>query len=130
MHIYAITRGYYRDVARFIDDFSAQPWPFPNFKGGDTIQTGVRPIQLWEFIVPKEQLDMALRTVSISPRTEFSPSMRYLTWALRKLLKAKQVPEIDLSPNLPKRIVWNRALECTPIGIKEDEIHPEGYEML
>ena len=61
-----ITRGYYRDVQRFIDDFSAQAWPFPKYRGNEgVIQTGVRPIQLWEFSVPKEQMEICFDGKSI-----------------------------------------------------------------
>lgn len=127
MHIYAITRGYYRDVARFIDDWCAQAWPFPNYKKGDVIQSGARPIQLWEFTFPKEQLDMALRTLSVCPRSEHDSKQKYLAWMLRRFLQAKQIPKFEPGP---KRIVWNHFIECTPIGIKEDPIHPDGHEML
>ena len=125
--MYCFTRGYHWDVNRFIHDLSAQPWPFPNFKKANIIQTGVRPIQFWEFVFPKDCLPQFYSTVNMSG-VPLSTKQEYAMKLMRTMLQAKKIPD-DIA-EVPPRAVWKQNIECRPIGIREDVNHKEGHEML
>lgn len=133
MHLYVVTRGIKHCVDRFISDLQAQYFPFEftdpeTKKKSNIIQLGVRPIQLWEIVFPKESLNEVLATVIKSP-PEFNSTQQKALSVLRKLLKCKPIPEIP--PNSRRRIVFDQHIECSPIGIKDDIMHPtQGHEML
>ena len=130
MHLFLLTRGIKHCIDRYINDCQAQYYNMPNWKGGNIVQMGVRPIQLWEFVFPKEALQEVLPTVIKCPRpeSEMSFAQKNVMKMFRKLLTAKPIPEYDI--NGKRRIVYNEHIEVTPIGIKEDATHKEGHEML
>jgi len=132
MHFYCITRGVKPNIDRFISDLQAQYWPFeytnPVTKEKcNLVQMGVRPIQFWEMVFPKESMNEALKTMLVCQPT-LSKNQERLAALMRKCLNAKKIPEIP--PETRRRIVFDRDLEVTPIGIKEDKMHPQGHEML
>lgn len=139
MHIYAITRGHRPNVQQFIHDIEAQAWQFPHGpmnpiskERANIVQTGVRPIQFWEFVIPyidcEENLQVFLSTIAPTPHKITSKEEFFLK-RIRKFLHAEPVPKYD--PNGPRRFVRSIHVECTPIGIKSDILHPkDGYEML
>jgi len=128
MHLYCLTRGIKHDVDRFINDLQAQYFNMPNYKKGNIVQLGVRPVQFWEIVFPKEALDQVLPTV-IHGGHKFNVWEEFLMKRLRAMLKAKKIPVFDA--NAPRRMVYHQNVECTGIGIKDDIDHPtEGHEML
>jgi len=100
----------------------------PQAGKSNVIQMGVRPIQLWSLVFPKENLNEVLNTVANPlPRSFMQENAMKV---FRGLLHAKKVPEWDPATT-PKRLLFHEAVEFTPIGIKEDATHPEGgHEML
>jgi len=88
---------------------------------------GVRPIQFWELVFPKEHLDTVLN--SIANPQPWGTKQRWAVAALRAMLKAREVPEWN--KQVPKLWVFHDAVEFNPIGIRDDPIHPDGgHEML
>ena len=143
MHFYALVRGIKHDVDRYINDLQAQYFPYevPHQPKG-YVQLAVRPIQLFEFVFPKDSLQEVLMTISpdihqwhVGNPPQWKSQDKYI-WALRKMLKAKEIPVID--PKTPRRLIYNFNVHVQPIGIKDDEInmdpfnkdHPAGKEML
>ena len=126
MHFYCITRGVKPNVDRFISDLQAQYYPF-KYQNSNLIQMGVRPIQLWELVFPKESMNEVLATCNICP-PNLTSSQAKLAALMRLCLKAKKIPEIP--KDTPRRIVFNKDIEVTPIGIKEDKMHEDGHECL
>jgi len=128
MHLYCLTRGIKHDVDRFINDLQAQYFKMPNYAKGNIVQMGVRPIQFWEMVFPKDELDVVLPTV-IHGGHKFNVWEEFLMKRLRAMLKAKKIPVFD--ENSPRRMIYHQNVECTGIGIKDDIDHPkEGHEML
>ena len=137
MHLFGIVRGQKNDSDRFISSLENLWFPFkfdckyanipqPGVMS-NVVQMGVRPLTLWSLIFPKEQLQTVLSTVANPLPRNFMQenAMR----VFRALLNAKKVPEWD--PKGERRIIYHSNVEFTPIGIKEDAIHPEGgHEML
>ena len=99
-----------------------------NGKKVNCVQLGVRPIQLWEMVFPKEDIKEMLSTLHTNERT-FSSKQEMLMGTLRKVLGAKKAPPVDLS--VPSRIVRKINMECQVIGMKEDGVREEdGSEQL
>ena len=67
MHLYAMTRGIKKDVDDYITQLQGKYFPYKlkGIQGEQTtaLQLSVRPIQLWEFVFPKESLKMAVGTI-------------------------------------------------------------------
>ena len=140
MHLYLLTRGIKKNVDHFINDMSAQYFPYTKDKDGKPIwvQMAMRPIQLWECVFPNNSLQEVMATMDLNMTEEMykqrgitkSPGWNYgnkTLWMLRKLLKAKELPPLD--PKAKKRIVFKDWVHIAPIGIKEDDIR-DGKEML
>jgi len=132
MHLYAISRGHKPRVDEWISDLQAIWLPFDfthpiTKEKQNLIKLGIRPIQLWEFIFPKEHLEIMSRTIIHTPHA-FSKKEEFFVKQFRKLLKAKEVPKFNEEGK--KYFTLNTDVEVTPIGIKEDETAPGGYEQL
>lgn len=130
MHLYVMTRGQKNKVDRYIEDLQAQWWPYPGAGGAQAppgwIQMGVRPLQMWELVFPKEELPSVLRTV-LSQGKLNDWRQKYLT-ALRIMLRAEKLPNIDFS-KAPMRMVRKEDVAIYPIGIRKDK-NFEGAEYL
>ena len=137
-HILLLTRGEKDNVERYIRNVQSIVHPFNmDSKYSDSgrpgvpinaIWTGVRPIQMWEIVFPKEFTQQMLATLSSSPRP-LSWKHDLLLKQFRKLLGYSDVPEHDL--NIQQYPITKLVTEATPIGYKEDPPHPEGgHEML
>lgn len=125
MHLYILTRGIKHDVDRFINDLQAQyfPWKMEG-QPNDWVQLGVRPVQFWELVVPKEYIQTMMRTLWYDNNTD---NYQHRLGALRKLIGAKKIPPID--PSIPRRIIYKDNVSIYPIGIKEDK-HNGTHEVL
>ena len=125
MHLYIMTRGIKHEVDRFINDLQAQYYPYRVGKKKHYVQLGVRPIQLWEIVTPKESMPEVMATIGIDGKNKyrFSPQRTML----RKLLHCKKLPKLD--PKTLKRIVYKDNVGVYPIGVKADE-ETETHEVL
>lgn len=125
MHLYAVTRGIKHDVDRFITELQGKYFPI-DVKGEKmAVQCGVRPIQLWEIVVPEPSMPQLIATVGGgSKRTK----NHYVFKLIKKLLGADKVPEV---PSETKPLpVYRENVEIYLIGTKKDLYHKDGYEML
>lgn len=138
MHLYILTRGIKHCVDRFINDLQAQYFNMPNGpidpatgQRISMVQLGVRPVQFWEIVFPKERLDEVLPTIlpSGAQARHHNVWEKFLVKRLRALLHAKEIPEFD--PLSLRRPIYHQNVEVNGIGIKED-LHSEkdGHEML
>ena len=126
MHLYFITRGIKHEVDRFIKELECLYLPFNHQGQSKWLQTSVRPVQLWEVVFPKEQLDTMLTTV-FGKHEEFKPTQhkkheKYLT-ILRKILGAKKLPKEWAYRPVP---LYRQNIECAAIGMKEDYMSADG----
>ena len=119
-----MTRGIKKEVDDYVNTMSGQllPYPIPG-KPGMNVQLAMRPIQLWEVVFPKEQLGRVLGACKWDGKGR--KDMQLHLAALRKILKAKKIPEMDLS-KIPPLLVYNQNVAIYPIGIKEDKIKRKG----
>ena len=111
-----MTRGIKHDVDRFVNDMQAQYFPYG--KTGIWAQLSMRPIQLWEIVFPEEQLPVLVKTIGCD--AEVTPGMSKYLALLRKPLKAKKLPKMDLK-DTPWRPLYKENVAMYPIGIKEDK---------
>lgn len=128
MHLFLATRGIINSVDALIRDLQAQYYPmsFTDTEGNvkdAAVQMAVRPMQLWELVFPRGSLHQVMRSLDIGgydhPPTKHMD--RYMA-LMRKLMKAKKLPEID--PVGAKNIIAPRDrpnVHIAPIGYKEDE---------
>src|SRR3990167_3085895 len=135
MHIYLMTRGVKHDVDRFINELSAKYLPTKWQKKGEEkpmdyqIQVGVRPIQLWEVIFPREHKDLMLNTIFKSGAGETQHKKHNkIIWALRKALGVDPIPkDYKRDAFVP---LYNSNIESVGIGIKDDYFFDNGVEAL
>ena len=129
MHLYFISRGIKNKVDEMVNDLQAQHFQQESadqktgLKRISAVQGALRPIQLWEYVFPKESLDVVLKTLAL-PR-DYSKGHPYHgfkphEFAFRKLLGAKPIP-IPNEKILP-RIIRKEHVSIMGIGIRDDEI--------
>lgn len=125
MHLYTITRGQKSVVDGFINDLQAQMFEFM-YKGKKSIiQMGVRPMQIWEFVFPEDQLPMVQKMIWDKTEIMNGFGFKMPLTAIRKCLGAKKVPKFD--DKLPRRAIPNRSgIAVYPIGIKPDRYNEDG----
>src|SRR3990167_317074 len=130
MHLYGITRGIKHETERYINDLQAQYFGYAAMNGQNfNVQLSVRPIQLWEFVFPKEHFNEVLATVSTSPIIKLNDWRSKYLAGIRIALKAKKIPnDIDLT-KIPGRTVYKNNVAFYPIGIRDDEIWEEGHPL-
>ncbi len=124
-------RGKYLKVKRSLcDDKNADG----EYTEGDHLSLGVRPIQLWEVIYPKEHEKVIMKTIFHHPDTNpeskpnwFKRHRKYLDM-IRIALKLKKIPKIEETDK--KLLVANAHIEILGIGIKEDARDKNGVETL
>jgi len=126
MHLYVLARGIKHDFDRMINDLQAQYLPYkshPNYKKNKmVVQLSVRPVQLFELVFPREELDTVQgmlwdNNLAMNTRDKMGTAM------VRKMLGAKKVPKFDES--IPRRLIYRHNVACYPVGIKEDTNDPE-----
>lgn len=128
MHLYVMTRGIKHDSERMMTELASQYVPY-KFNGEDgVIQVSVRPIQLWEIVMPKEQLPVIMRSIweqePLPIHTNFMQKLRLDV--MRKALMAKPVPKFETYKDSPYKPFYKSNVACYPIGIKEDKEHEFG----
>lgn len=123
MHAYFMTRGIQEDIDKW-KMFMQSRWfdlPVITAKGEKTnfkFQSQLRPIEMWEWIFPEEQKDLALTTLKFDlPIMPDTLKMKSGILAFRKMLGASKIPKFEtnsimLMPTLNIHII--------PIGVKYD----------
>ena len=141
MHLYITTRGIKDAVNKWINDLSAQWYPYPLKKGvtreslkkfypngvpeptptSIALQMAVRPIQFWELAFPKNDLQSVQKMIwGKNGAGNQGWKFKALYGAMRKMLGAKKVPKFD--ENVQQRyILKNDFVGVDPIGIKDDK---------
>jgi len=159
MELIFATRGKTNEVDEFVKWMSTRHLPMPVKAGDGKISTGflecqLRPIQLWEFVFPKENLDTVLNSLhlpsgnpsGVNPETGKQKFNNFLfeaeLLALRKMLQAKPIPEVVpkkdpvTGKELPKDFMFLpydriKDLNIIGIGIREDgEISENTHERI
>lgn len=114
-----ITRGIKHEVDNWINHMTSQYCPYNE----GAVQLAMRPVQFWEVVFPKESLPKVLKTINWQGKHRDE-----LDWKanfLRKRMKLKQLPKLDLAAVQPW-LVPGQYAACIPIGIKEDALWEEG----
>jgi len=84
------------------------------------VQGALRPIQLWEYVFPKEHKDMVLTSLNVEPTGKVHPfAATFNSMALRKAMGLKKV---KYTPTKEFRYMFRDGVALYPIGIKEDVI--------
>lgn len=129
MHYSFITRGCKSQVDRFIGDLQAQYFPTKIKKNGKVedhvIQLGVRPIQLWEVVMPEEHLQEVINMIQGGAYHKW---MKKFLFGLRKMMGFKKAPLPN--PKAKRRFIYQDMIEIAPIGIKKDVFDKDGNEVL
>lgn len=118
MHLYTISRGMKEHVDRAIRDLQAQYFVMNNNKVPTHTQFQVRPIQLWEFVFPREHLNMVLSTIRYKDNNNYCGFNKKFD-ILRRMLKLKKIPELDYEKET-RRAIFNKHIGWHHIGIKDD----------
>ena len=89
------------------------------------VQGALRPIQLYEYIFPKECLPEVLGMMDLHKQGELRPEMKKVAWLLRKGMGAKPMPDIPEIKDkeiyqITNKFVPTNAVATYPIGIRED----------
>lgn len=142
MHLYVVTRGIKPEVDDFINQLQGQYLDFDIKKKGTfgakkagivKQQLSVRPIQLWEFGFPKEQLDLMCTTMFGRKAEGSKLGMPQHKWMnkfvnmIRRMLKLLPIPKYDDKFSLACK---PRHMELVGLGIKEDRTLECGTEGL
>lgn len=122
-----IVRGIKHASDRFINELSAKylSLPMTNKKNGKVTianaQVQVRPVQLYEVVFPKEQLDVMLQT--LFPLTDGSTAYKkfqtIVRWA-KRLMGLKPIPKEWNRKN--HMLVCKDGVEIIGIGLKDDRV--------
>lgn len=133
MHLYVWVKGNIASHEMWTRELSSVKLPF-KWKGEDKLmRIGVRPIIPYEIGFPKDQLDYVLSVIGCGNEGNYIldryPIISKVTKMLRKVLKLKPVPKPKsvIAHMQPEQIF--KAVAVVPIGLKDDEILPQG-EML
>jgi len=135
MHLYVAARGILRNINEWENNISSKYFPFElsdkNAKliGGKIgmVQTSIRPIRLYEIVVPEPQMPSLLRM--IQPTPPWNRAYNKFVFMVRKALKLEKI----YTKNIPKRISSDAhcfdGVQVTAIGTKKDK-YVDGQEQL
>ena len=137
MHLYVVARGVLNEIKRWEraleNQFLPTKYIHPETKKIEEgfVQLGVRPVQLYEIVFPKEQLNRVLNIVNPSVGSYADRYKSGYKWINRiaKFLGLKKIPKWTPEPITPMyKSPW---VGVHGIGIKEDVKHPDnGGEMI
>lgn len=128
MHLFLVTRGINANVEMWKIFMQAQmyPWKRTNLKTGkeETIQVqgALRPIQLWEYIIPEESLPEVLTCLNKTKGYTGhwgDGKAKMMLPLFRKALGAKPIPKVD--PVQTNRFIFQDGVGVEAVGIKEDK---------
>lgn len=127
-HIFMITRGINQNVELWKKFMETQmyPWKRYNSETGkeeiSQVQGALRPIQLWEYVVPKESVPEVVTVIKKGDMLNNywgKGKIKYLLPFIRKMLGAKPLPK-DIQPVPTNRYIFCEQMGCEIIGVKED----------
>ena len=127
MHIYVAARGILDSLNRWENDLSATYYPYKlseeNAKifGSEIgmLQVSVRPIRLYEIVVPENQVPSLLR--KMQPSTAWNSRYDKYIAFLRKALGLKKVDITKIPKRLNSDAMISAGVHCTVIGTKADK---------
>ena len=77
------------------------------------VQGSLRPIQLFEYVVPQESLQEVLAMQNLHKTyDQLRPEVKPIAWTLRKLLGAKKIPDM---PDLKAKESWQVTNKFVPM---------------
>jgi len=134
MELYFLTRGKSQVVDEWANWMSHNFLPFPikNPASGETVtglmESQLRPIQLWSFVFPREQLDVVLNTFNLDggDQNQFvnGYNINPKLWALRKMLGCDPIPKKsdrkDIINQIPLPKERLQHMNILGIGLRED----------
>ena len=144
MHVYFLTRGIIQTRNTWVDFMKTRLFPWKR-KNLDTekweiklLQGALRPIELWEYVLPAESLMecLAMQEKSngkdslILEKGELRPEIAPYAKLIQKLMSLKSIPKFDNpirmgykfdNHSLPLNWVPLDGFAVYPIGIKEDK---------
>ena len=139
MHLYLLTRGIFQQTKIWEMFLQSQffPWKRKNLKTKKDettfVQGSLRPLQLWEYVIPEESMDEVFTCMGVRPENLNGESWKHniLFKALRKLFKAAPVPK-DWKPlKTLTRVMRVDGVGVNVVGIKKDKRlawEEQGYE--
>lgn len=104
----------------------------PKYKRGaeqtTRVQGALRPIQLWEYVLPEECLPEMLAAMNLHQVNKLRPEVSKVAWVLRKGMGAKPIPMFPqlqgkTSQELTTRYIPHDSVATYPIGVKYDKKH-------
>ena len=127
MHFYYITRGIKQDVDHTNMFLQGKMFNFPYLdEAGNPevmqIQGSLRPIQLWEYVFPREYKDVMLRTFNLGKQEHATQWIDKYGFIMRKMLKAKPFPKKEDIPAGATTYLPNerKNVQIYGIGFRED----------
>ena len=142
MHLILMTRGIIGKMEEWTALLRAQrfPWKIKDLKTNKEelkmLQGALRPIQLWEYVFPKESLNDVLGAMDIKGE-KLRPEVNAPAWMLRKFMKLEPIPKEDKRtvtgyrpfgelnkekmPVIPICDLRTKGVAVYPIGIKQDK---------
>ena len=125
MHLYIMTRGIMDQTQNLMNDLAAQYFPY-SMDGKDyLVQLAVRPIQLWELVMPKEALPEVQKLLWDKNENMIDPNFKTKLDIVRRMLGVQKVPKFDEKLKLTgPRMLRSPNVGRYAIGIKEDSYNP------
>lgn len=149
MHLVLMTRGIQQQVDLWKTFMQTQMWNFEqtpllkdkegNFLKDDKgdyirgekrvtrVQGALRPIQLWEYIVPEQSMPEVLAMLNQHKYADLRPGVSHSAWMLRKMMGLKPVNQYRVKEHqtksyheLTQKYIPHEAVATYLIGIKED----------
>jgi len=149
MHLVMMTRGINQQVDLWKKFMETQMFPFPQtplkkdkdgkfikkedgtYERGETnitrVQGALRPIQLWEYIVPEQSMPEVLAMLNQHKKADLRPGVAQAAWALRKMMGLKPVDQYRVEEHqdknwydLTSKYIPTEAVATYLVGIKED----------
>ena len=121
MHVSFIPYGKRECVEKFLRELEAQKHELRMYKGDEEksifidAQVRVCPFGIYEYVFPKEDIDIVLNTLGFSEKAPYRLGAK--ATILRKLFGYKKAPNF----NKEKTYMWIKEhVSIIPIGIKED----------
>ena len=126
MELFFLTRGKSNEVEEWAKWMATRCLPFPITEGTGKIIPGtmecqLRPIQLWDFVFPREQLDIVLNSLGLPNNYATGVNLSSKLWALRKMIGLKEIPE-PKEKTIKMFMPYDRIKDINIIGVglKED----------
>lgn len=125
MHLYVITRGIKDQVDNLINDLQAQYFPYKMNNEEFVVQLAVRPIQLWELVLPEQSLPELQKFLWGVNSAMVDPAFKGRLSMVRRLLGAKKIPNFDEKLKMTS-IRLNRSPN---VGVYGVGIKPDNYNV-